>query len=391
MITRREFIKYTAVAGAATTIPGALKLAGAMAKPRSIAATPALAPWVDEMPAPGVYTPVGTHTNGAPLYEVAMSQATQQLHRDLPATAIWGYGGATPGNTFVVRTGGPIAVKWVDNLPATHLLAASIDRTLPGIAGLADVRTTVHLHGSEVDAQYDGGPFSWFPPGESRIYEYENVQQASTLWYHDHALGITRLNVVAGLAGFYLIFDDVEDSLNLPKLPYDMGIVFQDRTFTAGGAFDYPTVGNVPAVHPQWVPEFFGDTIMVNGKITPYLRVEPRRYRIRFLDGSQARFYNMSLSNGMSFFIIASEGGLFAAPVEQKQLLISPGERYEAVVDFTGLAGQTLYIQNDAPAPFPGGGDVRDTPAAPDKSRQTAVGDRHKRNTVNPQTFLRAA
>jgi len=352
MISRREFIKYSGIAGAGLAAPGLFKLIGVLGTP-AMAATPPLAPWVDAVPMPGVQTPVGTH-NGMPLYEVAMKQVTQKLHRDLPATKVWGYNGLYPGNTFVAKTGQPIAVKWINNLPTTHLLAASIDQTIMP-PGMPDVRAVVHAHGHEVPSQYDGGPFAWFTPGKSRIYEYPIIQHAATTWYHDHAIGITRLNVVAGLAGFFIIVDDVEASLNLPKAPYDMGLVFQDRTFTAGGQLDYPTVGNVPSVHPQWVPEFFGDTILVNGKVTPFLRVEPRKYRLRLLNGSEARFYNIRFSSGQKFWVIADEAGLLEAPVLVSQLLFAPGERYEIVVDFHGHTGQTMYVTNDAPAPFPWG------------------------------------
>jgi spore coat protein A, manganese oxidase len=354
MISRREFLKYSGIASAGLAAPGLFKLINVLGAP-ALAATPPLAPWVDALPIPGVQTPVGTH-NGAPLYEVAMKQVTQKLHRDLPATKCWGYGGLYPGNTFVAQTGKPIAVKWVNNLPTTHLLAASIDQTIMP-AGMPDVRAVVHAHGGEVPPQFDGGPFSWFTPGKSRIYEYPNIQHAATTWYHDHAVGITRLNVFAGLAGFFIITDAVEASLNLPKAPYDMGLVFQDRTFTAAGQWDYPTVGNVPAVHPKWFPEFFGDTILVNGKITPFLRVEPRKYRWRLLNGSEARFYNIKFSSGQKFWVIGNEGGLLQEPVLVSQLLIAPGERYEIIVDFHGHNGDTMYVTNNAVSPFPVGGD----------------------------------
>ncbi len=120
-----------------------------------------------------------------------------------------------------------------------------------------------------------------------------------TIWYHDHAMGITRLNVVAGLAGFFLIRDDVEDSLNLPKGvgKYEIPLVIQDRIFNPDGSLFYPDTGVTP-VHPKWVPEFFGDVALVNGKVWPYLSVEPRKYRLRFLNGSEACFYVLTLSSG---------------------------------------------------------------------------------------------
>lgn len=357
MINRREFIKYTTIAGVGFAVPNALKAAGLLAGSRGAAASPPLAKFVDALPIPGVYTPIGTHTNGAPLYQVTMRQVNQKLHRDLPATPIWGYDGAYPGNSFVCKYNEPIAVKWVNSLPSTHILQSAIDPTLDGIVGNPQVRATVHVHGCEVEGQYDGGPFSWFATGQSRIYEYPNVQQASTIWYHDHALGITRLNVFAGLAGYFLIVDDLERSLGLPEGNYDIGLCVQDKMFNPDGTLAYPTTGVTP-VHPVWVPEFFGDVILVNGKVWPYLRVEPRKYRFRLLNGSQARFFDISLTSGQPFVQIATDGGLLGEPVEMKRLTFAPGERCDVILDFTGMVGQTITMKNHAPAPFPHGEDV---------------------------------
>src|ERR1044071_960167 len=116
------------------------------------------------------------------------------------------------------------------------------------------------------------------------------------LWYHDHALGNTRLNVASGLAGMYFIRDDYEDSLNLPSGPFEVPIMIQDRAFRSDGQIDYPGEG-VTAQHPVWIPEYFGDTSVVNGKVLPFLEVEPRRYRFRMLNAANARFYNLSVGS----------------------------------------------------------------------------------------------
>ncbi len=356
MITRRDFIKYTTIAGVGFAIPNALKVTEAYGRDASVS-SPALAKFVDPVPLPGVWSPVGTF-EGKPLYQVVLAPAMQKFHKNLPPTTVWGYGGAYPGNTFVANYGEPIAIQWINNLPNTHLFHNSIDNTLMGVAGNPEVRTVTHVHGCEVEGAFDGGPFSWFLPGQSRIFEYDNVQQAATIWYHDHAMGITRLNVVAGLAGFFLVRDAVFNSLNLPSGNYEQGFAIQDRTVNANGSIFYPTVGNVPAVHPKWVPEYFGDVAFVNGKIYPFMSVEPRKYLFHLLNGSEARFYTLALTTGQPFIQIGTDGGLLAEPVEMTNLTFAPGERCTLILDFTGMAGKTITMKNFAPAPFPSGGEA---------------------------------
>jgi FtsP/CotA-like multicopper oxidase with cupredoxin domain len=185
------------------------------------------------------------------------------------------------------------------------------------------------------------------------------------VWYHDHALGNTRTNVYAGLAGLYFIRDaqdtgKPDNPLGLPAGPYEIPLVVQDKTFNAGGSLFYPTVGVVPLVHPQWVPEFFGDVAVVNAKITPFAAVEPRRYRLRMVNGSQARFYNLKFTNTkngkiQTFHQIGTDGGLLRAPVAMTSLLLAPGERADVIVDLAGLAGAQIQLKNDAKAPYPMG------------------------------------
>jgi FtsP/CotA-like multicopper oxidase with cupredoxin domain len=201
------------------------------------------------------------------------------------------------------------------------------------------------------------------------VKTYVNTQLPATIWYHDHAFGYTRHNVYAGLAGYYLVTDPGHEPQGLPAAPYDLGVCIQDRMFTLDGQLWYPNEGETD-VHPVWVPEFFGDFILVNGKVWPYLEVEPRKYRFRFLNGAQARFFSLALADrktsgpGPAFYQIASDGGYLSAPVvlndpgdpKSPRLLMAPGERCEVVVDFSAYApGREFLLRNTAKAPFPSG------------------------------------
>jgi len=342
MLTRKRFLGYGFGAGAALLFPHRFSAFAAT--------TPALDPslltkFSDALPLPTAAAPVGPSA-----YHITMSQFRQRLHSEMPPTTVWGYDQSYPGPTIEARSGEPISVTWSNELPTQHLLP--IDRTLDGADTGPDVRAVTHLHGGHVPPAVDGGPLDWFVPGESRVFTYPNAQHAATLWYHDHALGITRLNVFAGLAGFYLLRDPVEDALPLPAGSYEVPLVIQDRAFFADGELRYPDEG---VTHPVWVPEFFGDTILVNGKVWPYLEVEPRRYRFRILNGSNARFYELFLSNGEPIRQIGSDGGLLESAVALNRLLLAPGERADVIVDFTGQESQSILLRNTAKAPFPNG------------------------------------
>ncbi|HTQ74079.1 MAG TPA: multicopper oxidase [Burkholderiales bacterium] len=344
------------------------------------AAQRGLAKFVDPLPRAATISPVGTQ-NGVPFYDVKMQPATKKLHRDLPATALWTYNGQFPAPTFEVRRGKPVNVKWENQLPKTHFLP--IDPTIHGAEPpTPTVRTVVHLHGSKTMPDSDGYPEAWFTNGfaqtgpffETKVYHYPNEQQATQLWYHDHALGITRLNNYAGLGGGqYLIRDDHEDSLGLPSGDFEVPLAIQDRFLNPDGSLLYPVEDNGgdpdPRVPPIWIPEFFGDTVLVNGKVWPFLEVEPRKYRFRILNGSNSRFYHMTLQEawasgaplgrpGPAFIQIGTDGGLLPAPVMLTDILMAPAERRDIVIDFSGQQGKNFLLTNDAPAPYPDGDDI---------------------------------
>lgn len=289
-----------------------------------------------------------------------MEEVEQQLHSELPKpTRVWAYAGMYPGPTIEVNRGEYVYIKWINNLPDKHFLP--IDRTLHSSGEHSpEVRTVVHLHGAEVEADSDGYPDAWYtnnfskvgPRFEKEVYEYPNNQRAATLWYHDHAIGITRLNVYAGLAGMYIIRDEEEGALNLPSGRYEIPLVIQDRSFNDDGSLFYPPTVDNPGPDfpfPSVTPGVAGDKILVNGMVWPYLEVEQRKYRFRILNGSNERFYRMKLSNGSPFIQIGSDGGLLEKPVVMDEILIAPAERVDVIIDFTdvdvGTNNVIIYIR----------------------------------------------
>jgi spore coat protein A len=273
-----------------------------------------------------------------------MRQLACKVHRDMKPTRVWGFGESFPGPTFETRSGEPVLVEWANELPKNHLLP--IDYGVHGAdKNKPPVRGVTHLHGGKVPAKSDGYPEDWFVPGKSAIYLYPNNQEAAQLWYHDHALGITRLNVYAGLFGNFFVRDAFEDALNLPKGKYEIPLTLCDRSFDLGHQLYYPVS---PDPESPWVSEVFGDAILANGKLFPFLEVEPRKYRFRLLNAANARFFHLALSNGQDFHQIGTDLGLLPAPVALKNLLIAPGERADLILDFSGHAGEKIVVTNDA-------------------------------------------
>jgi len=319
--------------------------------------------YIDPLPIPKRATPTGTGKNGDH-YRIRMMELKQQMHSQLPPTRLWGYEGQYPGPTIEAFRDKPIEVQWENNLPAQHIFP--VDQHLHGaMTPTPVVRVVPHLHGSRTRSESDGLPESWFTPGASALYKYPNSQQAATLWYHDHAVGITRLNVYAGLSGLYLLRDDEERAMGLPSGDYEIPLILQDRTLGDDGQLIYnPTHEDGVKLPPGvWGPEFFGEFPAVNGALYPYLNVEPRPYRFRLLNGSNSRFVNLYLNLAkkptdipslISFHQIGTDGGFLPKPVELSKLLLGPAERADLIVDFTGLEGKTVTLSNNAPAPYPG-------------------------------------
>jgi spore coat protein A len=309
-----------------------------------------LAHFVDPLPIPAVAQPIDHRPSPAdpslklPYYRVAMRQIESKVHRDMKPTRLWAYGSSSPGPTFDIRSGQGILVEWANELPTQHFLP--IDHSIHGAeADKPEVRTVVHLHGAKAPADSDGYPENWYVPGKSVLFHYPNQQDAAMLWYHDHALGINRLNVFAGLLGVFFIRDDFEDSLNLPGGKYEIPLVFYDRIYDLESQLNYPVSGDP---NSPWLPEVFGDALLVNGKLFPYLDVEPRKYRFRVLNGANGRFFHLSLSNRQTFHQIGSDQGLLSAPVELKRAILAPAERADLILDFSAAAGEQITLKNDS-------------------------------------------
>ncbi|MCY1008389.1 hypothetical protein OV079_23090 [Nannocystis pusilla] len=256
-------------------------------------------------------------------------------------------------------------------------------------AGYATEGTWYDFFAAKAEAKFGA---AWSPG--SATFQYPNEERASTKWYHDHTLGLTRLNVYAGLAGFYLLRggpgDDVRDNRTGKKavLPgpapsrhdppdatyYEIPIAIQDRSFNSDGSLFYPdtraffdgiTGPYIPDsdVSPIWNPEFFGNTMMVNGSTWPFQVVEQRRYRLRLLNGCQSRFLILDFGNipGVKVWQIGNEGGFLVAPVNitddhGDRVLLGPAERADCIVDFTDVPAGEHLLHNIGPdEPFAGG------------------------------------
>ena len=393
-------------------------------------------------------------------YEITLRQFSQQVLPDgLPATTVWGYGSVNrpesfsyPAATIEASYNRPVRIKWINGLVdengdyLPHLLP--VDQTLhwanpPGGTDQRDghghsqlpyngpVPAVTHVHGAHVNEESDGYPEAWYLPAArnippnyafcgswyekfkqqfkdkygldweagSAIFQYPNRQRAATLWYHDHTLGMTRLNVYSGLTGLYLLRGGQDDQVQGLPSPapapgdapgtkyYEVPIIIQDRAFNSDGSFFYPdnrayfekvapdklkipfqpepviypdgSTSGESDIAPIWNPEFYGNIMLVNGRTWPVLEVEPRRYRFRVLNACNSRFLNLKLVEGnpnstptisaLPFWLIGSEGGFLPQVAQQETILMAPAERYDIIVDFSGLpTGRVIYLTNES-------------------------------------------
>jgi spore coat protein A len=444
-VTRRQVLKAGLYGGAGLMLPWRF-----IPKARAVQLVPGLSdPALQPKfayPVPNALDPGFIFDTGDSEIRVGVGQAVQYTGlmntsgtNQVPTT-VWGYGQVTgsaknpkfpglgftwPGRTFQVRSNEPLEVRWENRLGVLKMPVTSFGRpvidtslhwaySLPGYESLSVLSNGVpivpHVHGGHTDFQFDGNPEFFFtedwivrgPQWVEKPYVYKNDQPAGTIWYHDHALGITRLNVYAGMAGFYIIRDDDDDglfgnNLDLPAYPYEAALAIQDKMFHADGSLFYPaypgdpfyvdfitgegadlstgdpdyfgyfdnpiTDPNDPNYQPRQgygptgLAEFFGDHMVVNGKIWPRMDVEPRNYRLRFLNGCDSRFlvaqffavpYGVSTGEGgtnaqtipadaigpLDFTVVGSDQGLTSEPKTRNTLVMETGSRYDVIFDF---------------------------------------------------------
>jgi spore coat protein A, manganese oxidase len=313
-----------------------------------------LAKYVDPLPSFETIQPIARRPSPnhprhqVPYYKVVMRQFEAKLHRDLGPTHLWGYSGGSPGPIFETRSGEELLVEWVNQLPPKHFLP--IDHTIHGAEDdKPEVRTVVHLHGAKAPPRSDGYPENWYEPGKSAVFDYPNRQDGTMLWYHDHALGINRLNIFAGLLGIFFVRDDLEDSLKLPRGKFEIPLVIYDRSLDVDGQLNYPVSGNPKS---PWVPEFSGEAVVINGKVFPYLEVEPRKYRFRILNGSNGKAISLTFNTGQAawfpkFFQIGSDQGLLSSPASVVRIRLAPAERADVIFDFSSNAGSNVFLRNN--------------------------------------------
>lgn len=447
MLSRRGFLKLSIAGGAATYVAtrgGFLKVGRAAQSPQTPLAANIIPQFVD--PVPNLLDTDSLIVDDGSQIQLEMREHTVSVLPagavpNYTGTHVWSY--LKPdqdtrtsylGPVILATRGKPIEVMFTNllgNSDATNVLAYkySTDQTLHWADPLNNeanmwnhmamppefdsegsknysgpIPACPHLHGGYVPPVLDGGPDAWFtsdgnyighgfyskgwdyinrPPQNYCIYRYPNDQEGALVWFHDHTLGATRLNVYCGLAGAHLIVDP-NDTL-FSDLPTLFPLVIQDRMFDTNGELFFPadSAGGIlwalNPEHPYWVPEFIGDVICVNGRSWPYMEVDQKRYTFLCINGSNARSYEMSLIDpvsknvGPALWVIGTDGGYLDFPVKidplgvsNNKLVMMPGERYWVIVDFNGYGAGTIgpngsaysgkwILKNTAKAPYPGG------------------------------------
>jgi FtsP/CotA-like multicopper oxidase with cupredoxin domain len=434
MVTRRSILKASVAAAIAGTAPGRYFIRQAYGSGSgSVLSDPAEQPMFVNF-VPNALDPGFMFDTSSGKVDVEVGQSIQQTglvdsYGNLLSTTIWGYGSPAvgrrrsgsytwPGRTFEVRSSEPVEVKWKNKLDRLPMPVTSFGRpvvdtslhwaySLHGYEGFSIEKDGVpivpHVHGGHTDFQYDGNPEFFFSPGYKvrgpqwvdKKFLYRNDQPAGTVWYHDHALGITRLNVYAGMAGFFIIRDDFDtgqpgNPLSLPTFPYEAAFAIQDKMFHDDGSLFYPAYpgdpfyddfitgeGAVlppdifPGGGPTALAEFFGDHMVVNGKIWPKMEVEPRNYRLRLLNGCDSRFLGVqffevppgatdftSVTGPLPFTVIGSDQGLASSPTTVDTLLMETGSRYDLIFDFKNVAFGNRVIMKNIGGDEPFGGDI---------------------------------
>ncbi|MFF9624530.1 multicopper oxidase domain-containing protein [Streptomyces griseosporeus] len=370
-LTRRQVLGIGGTLGLVAT--GGLALSGGMAhRPARTGgqlrtAVPVPEPYTVPLPVPSVLAPSGT-SGGTDRYEITQRRVTAEILPGVP-TELWTYGGTFPGPTIEARRGRPVSVTHRNELP---------------------VPTVVHLHGGRTPAASDGYPTDlvlpdgWSDPAHvhhgggtahpshsggtdpmtdpravtsrrTRTYTFPMDQRAALLWYHDHRMDFTAPAIWRGLAGLHLVRDEVEDALDLPRGPRELPLMIADRAFAEDGSLAYPSLDpslrDRPGVRSAYVAGVLGDVVLVNGAPWPVHETDAARHRLRLLNASNARHYELEAvtddGRRLDLVQIGSDQGLLAAPVTHTSLPIAPAERHDVLVDFAGLpAGSRVRLRN---------------------------------------------
>jgi spore coat protein A, manganese oxidase len=287
--------------------------------------------------------------DGSDRCSLTLREGTQHVLPDR-TTLVWGGNGRFPCPTIEARRGRRLVLRVRNELP---------------------VPTVMHLHGGKTPAASDGYPTDLVLPAGGRFvthghmpdprahvtmgerdYEYPNDQRAATLWYHDHRMDFTGPQVWRGLAGFYLLRDDEEESLPLPRGAREVPLMISDRSFDEDGSLLYPaldaTLREQPGVLHAFMGGVLGDVVLVNGAPWPVLDVARVRYRFRLLNASNARRFELTLDpqppGGPSFVQIGSDGGLLPAPIAHERIGMAPAERFDVIVDFSSYPSGTAVV-----------------------------------------------
>ncbi|HTK10760.1 MAG TPA: multicopper oxidase family protein [Ktedonobacteraceae bacterium] len=353
-VTRRHLLKMGLLGGAGLVLPlGVLQIPLASIRETNAMKSPPVKPFQVPLPILPVLQPVRTDST-TDYYEITQKPGVAHI---LPGhtTPIWGYNGLFPGPTIEARSGRTTIVRQTNELP---------------------VPISTHLHGGHTPPESDGDPneLIWPVHGSavpmpetslalgsvgmtvhmgSKNYIYPNNQRGATLWYHDHRMGFTGPQVYRGLAGFYILRDDAEDRLPLPKGDHEIPLLITDRIFNADGSFYYPSIDSSLTRDPGAIGTFadgvYGDTILVNGAVQPFFEVSNTKYRFRILLATNASRYRLRLNSGHPFTQIGSDGGLLAAPVRQPHFTMAPAERFDTIIDFSPYPIGTQIVLESLP------------------------------------------
>jgi spore coat protein A, manganese oxidase len=365
-LNRRQFLVAATLVGgaaAASALPSASAAPAtstpAATEPVALVGADYLAKFTRQLPRPSRIDLTGAVRSAT----VTARRTDLHVLSGYPKTTCYGYDGSWPGPTIFVREDRPAHITWRNRLPVGSVALADGGHLLPVDAALLEadmlalpagqLPTVAHLHGGHTEWESDGHPEGWFTQNgttgstwKKYTYSYANDQRAAALWYHDHSMGLTRLNIFAGLAGHFIVRDAVEGELIehgvLPDPTHEHELMIQDRSFTSDGQLYLPLGpgGQDPI-------DFYGDFMCVNGAPWPVLDVEQRKHRFRIANGCDSRFLVLTLSNKASLLVVGSDQGLLPAAVSTKQLLVAPGERYDVVIDFSAAKhGETVTLLN---------------------------------------------